>query len=170
MLWPTVSRSVCLGVKPHLGPKTRFLLLSGSCGFFYVGRPFWQEDGRVIYNCCWTSPAQSFSSPSPAVLMTIFRCLRFETPPTWRARSPYLSARNRVAQLYPQALGSLLVASYDSQGYSGCIRTRLHAGVTIKVICARFRTKGCYPFVVGHFWFKPLLLSNNSYSPFNSLT
>jgi hypothetical protein len=29
----------------------------------------------------------------------------------------YISPRNRVAQLYPQALGSLFVASYDSQGY-----------------------------------------------------
>jgi hypothetical protein len=35
----TVSRPVCLVVKPHLGPKTRFLLLSGSCGFVDVGRP-----------------------------------------------------------------------------------------------------------------------------------
>jgi hypothetical protein len=34
--------------------------------------------------------------------------------------------RNRVARLYPQALGSLFVASYDSQGYGGGIRTRLH--------------------------------------------
>jgi hypothetical protein len=32
-----------------------------------------------------------------------------------------------VAQLYPQALGSLFVASYDSQGYGGGIRPRLHA-------------------------------------------
>jgi hypothetical protein len=36
-----------------------------------------------------------------------------------------ISPRNRVAQLYPQALGSLFVASYDSQGYGGVIRTRL---------------------------------------------
>jgi hypothetical protein len=33
--------------------------------------------------------------------------------------------RNRVAQLYPQALGSLFVASYVSQGYGGGIPTRL---------------------------------------------
>jgi hypothetical protein len=31
----------------------------------------------------------------------------------------FVSPRNRVAQLYPQALGSLFVASYDSQGYGG---------------------------------------------------
>jgi hypothetical protein len=33
-----------------------------------------------------------------------------------------------VAQLYPQALSPLFVASYDSQGYGGGIRTRIHAG------------------------------------------
>jgi hypothetical protein len=31
----------------------------------------------------------------------------------------FISPRNRVAQLYPQALGSLFVASYDSQGSGG---------------------------------------------------
>jgi hypothetical protein len=34
-----------------------------------------------------------------------------------------ISPRNRVAQLYPQALGSLHVVSYDSQGYGGGILT-----------------------------------------------
>jgi hypothetical protein len=38
----------------------------------------------------------------------------------------FISPRNRVAQLYPQALGSLFVTSYDSQGYGGSIRPRLH--------------------------------------------
>jgi hypothetical protein len=74
----------------HLGPKTRFLLLSDSGGFVDVWRPFWQDFGSVVYNCCWSSPAQSFSGPSPSRLMTTFYCLRFEIPPTLRARSPYL--------------------------------------------------------------------------------
>jgi hypothetical protein len=39
MLRPTISRPVCLGVKPHLGPKTKFLLLSDSYGFVDVGIP-----------------------------------------------------------------------------------------------------------------------------------
>jgi hypothetical protein len=35
----TVSQSVCLGVEPHLGPTTRYLLLCGSYGLVLVGRP-----------------------------------------------------------------------------------------------------------------------------------
>jgi hypothetical protein len=49
--------------------------------------PLWREDGSVVYNCCWASPAQSFSDLGPTGLTTTFYCLRFETPPTWRARS-----------------------------------------------------------------------------------
>jgi hypothetical protein len=40
----------------------------------------------------------------------------------------FISPRNRVAQLYPQVLGTLYVASYYSQGCGGGIRTRLHRG------------------------------------------
>jgi hypothetical protein len=42
--------------------------------------------------------------------------------------SVFMSSRHRVAQLYPQAPGSLFVAFYDSQGYGGDIRPRLHKG------------------------------------------
>jgi hypothetical protein len=57
--------------------------------------------------------------------MTTFYYLRFETPPNLERQVPvFISLRNRVAQ----ALGSLFVASYDSQGYGGGIRTRLHTG------------------------------------------
>jgi hypothetical protein len=86
---PTVSRPVCLGVKHPLWSKPRFLFLSDGCGFVDVACPLWRQDGCVVYNCCWASLAQSFSDPSPAGLMTIFYCLRFETPPNWRTRSPY---------------------------------------------------------------------------------
>jgi hypothetical protein len=37
----------------------------------------------------------------------------------------FMSPRNRVALLNSQALGSLFVAYYDSQGYGGGIRPRL---------------------------------------------
>jgi hypothetical protein len=45
----------------------------------------------------------------------------------------FISLRNRVAQLYPQALGSLFVVSYDSQGYGGGSRTRLRAEIYIRI-------------------------------------
>jgi hypothetical protein len=38
----------------------------------------------------------------------------------------FISPRNRVAQLYLQALGSLFVAAYSSQGSGGCIRPSPH--------------------------------------------
>jgi hypothetical protein len=40
----------------------------------------------------------------------------------------FISPRNRVAQLCPQALGSLFITFYDSQVYDEGIRTHLHAG------------------------------------------
>jgi hypothetical protein len=99
----TVSQSVSLGVEPHLGIMTRFLLLFESYGLVFVRRPLWREDGSVFCICCWPSPAQSFSGPSPLGLAIIFCCLRFEN--------------------------SLFVASYDSQVHGGGIRPRIHTGL-----------------------------------------
>jgi hypothetical protein len=39
-----------------------------------------------------------------------------------------------VARLYPQTPGSLFVASYDSKGYGGGIRTHLHAWRYIRIL------------------------------------
>jgi hypothetical protein len=69
---------------------TRFLLLSDSCEFVDVGHSLWRENGSAVYNCCWSSPAPSFLGLSSAELVTIFYCLRFETPLTCKARSLYL--------------------------------------------------------------------------------
>jgi hypothetical protein len=44
----------------------------------------------------------------------------------------FISSRNRVAQVYPRVLGSLSVASYDSQGYGGGILSRLRTGLCYK--------------------------------------
>jgi hypothetical protein len=40
----------------------------------------------------------------------------------------FISPRNRVAHLYPRALGFFFVASYNSRGYDGYILICLHAG------------------------------------------
>jgi hypothetical protein len=51
--------------------------------------------------------------------------------PNLGGRFPYLYLPwNRVVQLYPRALGSLFVASYDSQVSGRDIVTRLHNGYT----------------------------------------
>jgi hypothetical protein len=112
----TVSQSVSLGVEPHLGLMTRYLLLFDSYGLVFVRRPLWREDGSVFVICCWPSPAQSFSGPSPLGVATIFYSLRFET--------------------------SLFVVSYDSQGHGGGIRPHLHTGQTDKRTI--WRTFGYY--------------------------
>jgi hypothetical protein len=60
--------------------------------------------------------------------------LKFETPNLEGQVPVFISSRNRVARLYPQAMGSLFVASYNSQGYGGGIRPRLHTGSLLRII------------------------------------
>jgi hypothetical protein len=92
-------QSVSLGVEPHMGLMTGYLLLFDSYGLVSAGRPFW----RVFCIFYWLLPAQCFSGLSPLGLATIFYCPRLET--------------------------SLFVASYYSQGHRGDIRPRLHTEV-----------------------------------------
>jgi hypothetical protein len=94
----------------HLGLTTRFLLLSDNCWFVDVGRSLRRENGSAVYTCCWSSPVQSFLGPSPAGPVTIFYCLRFEAPPTWRARSPYFYPPGTGWPSYaPRAPGLLII-------------------------------------------------------------
>jgi hypothetical protein len=101
----SVGQSI-LKQSTHLRFRTRFLLLPDSCRFVDVGALPWRVNGSVVYKCCWPSPAQSFSGPSPVGLATIFYCLRFEN--------------------------SLFVASYDWQGWGEGIRPRIHTGSDYK--------------------------------------
>jgi hypothetical protein len=120
-----VGKSILL-LSPYLGPKARCLLLSDGFGFFVVvGPPLWWEDGSVVYSCCWSSSAQSFSG------LIILYSFRFETPPVLVCISP----KKRVAQFYPQTLNFVFVAFYESQKYGGGVRTRLHAGWLLTGSC-----------------------------------
>jgi hypothetical protein len=53
----TVSQSVSLGVEPHLGLMTRYILLFDNYGLVFVGHPLWREEGSILFICCWPSPA-----------------------------------------------------------------------------------------------------------------
>jgi hypothetical protein len=87
--WFTANQLILAPGPLRLTTSDFFLQLNSCCHSPYLTL-LWLEDGSVAYNCCWCSPAQSFSCPRPAGPMTVFHCLRFETPPTWRVRSPYL--------------------------------------------------------------------------------
>jgi hypothetical protein len=65
----TVSQWVSLGVEPHLGLMTRFLLLVDCYGLLLLGRPLWWEDGSV------------FCTRRPYFTLSDFR-LPFSSPPT----------------------------------------------------------------------------------------
>jgi hypothetical protein len=66
---------------------------------------------------------------------------------------------DRVAQLYPQARGSLYIAFYGPQGYCGDIVTRLHTGIMPAYIDSfkmpgqtkreRMQDFGTFPFHLG---------------------
>jgi hypothetical protein len=134
-LRPTVSRPVCLGVRRPSGTFDQF--------FFLLEIPFRHllvcyfvasslTRGRVcnlLSNCFCALPEQSLLGRSPSELTTIFYCLFWDSPNLEGQVPVFISPRNRVAQLYPWALGSLFVASYDSQGSRGDILTRLHTGI-----------------------------------------
>jgi hypothetical protein len=131
-LRPTVSLPVSLGVRRPSGTRDQFYFLLEIvfiqlrvCNFVAPSL----TRGRVcnlLYNCFWALPEQSLLGGSSAELTAIFYSLIWDSPNLEGQVPVFISPRNRVAQLYPRALGSLFVASYDSQGCGGGILTRLH--------------------------------------------
>jgi hypothetical protein len=91
ILRPTASRPVCLDVGIPSGAYKQIFFLSDNSGFLAVSRLLWREDGSVIYsyNCFSALQEQSLVDPSPAELRP-YLTVSFETPSTWRARSPNL--------------------------------------------------------------------------------
>jgi hypothetical protein len=91
----------------------------------------WQRVDQICYNTYCLFLINNFrtiqrNNYRKQLLLLLASAVRRESPPfftDWNSRLPnlegqvpaFISLRNRVAQLYPQALGSLSVASYDSQ-------------------------------------------------------
>jgi hypothetical protein len=110
LLRQSVGQSVLVS-GTHLGPVTNFFpflfdYFLDIFGFVDVGCPLWREVGSVVFSFFRASPAQPFSDLSPTRLMSIVYCLHFWDSPNLEGQVPvFISPRNRVAQLYPRALG-----------------------------------------------------------------
>jgi hypothetical protein len=110
------SASLSWNKAPIWDLRPDFFYCQTVAGLLMWGALSGREDGSVVYNCSWPLPVQTFSGPTPMGLVNIIYCLRFET--------------------------SLFVASYDSQGYGGRIRPRLHTGYHW------ITTTTCPPFII----------------------
>jgi hypothetical protein len=142
MLLPTVSRLACLGVKHPSGANDHFFFtlrhLRGYwCGALSLTRErvyrlqFPLDLARVVF-----LESESHETDDHILLS------QTRVSPNLEGQVPvFISPRNRVVQLYSQALGSLFVASYESQGYGGGIRTRLHAESLWLVVKVKVKVK-----------------------------
>jgi hypothetical protein len=95
-------RSVSQSVSQYDGARDQIFITVWQFRSCCCGAPSLTRGRGCLFYMLLALPAQSFSGPSPFWLATIFYCLRFETP--------------------------VFVASYDSQGHGGGIRSRLHTG------------------------------------------
>jgi hypothetical protein len=92
------------------------MLLSEICGLVSVGRPFWQVDGSAI--CCAITQWSESRRNRNHTLLSHPRLRQ----PGGPGACIYIPQK-QGSPVIPRALGSLYVASCDSQGYGGGIIT-----------------------------------------------
>jgi hypothetical protein len=98
-------QSVRLGDKPIETDDTLILFSKWTLEVIVLMyHPLWREDRSVIYNCCWSSPAQSFSSPSPMGLLTILSQIR-DSPLNLEGQVPVYIPQEQGTAVIPLGIG-----------------------------------------------------------------
>jgi hypothetical protein len=135
MLWPTVSRRVYPAVKHPSGAQDQISITVRQL------QVCWCEAPSLTRG--WICRLKLLLALASAIILgsesrgTHDHILQshIRDSPNLEGQVPvFISPRNRVLQLYSQALGSLFVASYGSQDYGGGIWTRLHAGFWLQML------------------------------------
>jgi hypothetical protein len=117
-------QSIRLSDKPHWDPRPQLLFSKWTPPYvtsFLTRGWICRLQFQLVLASAIILSSESRGTQDHILLSQIRDSLNIDGP-----ISVFISPWNRMARLYPQALGSFFVTSYDSQGYGGGIRPRLH--------------------------------------------
>jgi hypothetical protein len=134
MLRPTVSRPVCLGVKHPSGAYDQIFITVRQLRGCNVGRSLWRRTGLPFTIAAGSRQRTHSWDQVQRDSWPYFTVSDSRLPQHGGPGPRIFIPRNWVTQLYPQILGSLFVAVFDSQGYGGGIRTRLHVSMASVIL------------------------------------